>query len=96
MEKRGWEQGSVGWGVKGTFGDANRDVGSTHAKKGNLVKDEKGRWVKVRAAGEERGALLPSCIPPFEPWRGHRSREMQSGAPVVCTVYTVLGGRACA
>jgi hypothetical protein len=78
MEKRGWEQGSVGWGVRGTFGDANRDVGSTHAKKGNLVKDEKGRWVKAR--GEERGSLS-SCIPPIEPWRGRRSSEMQEGAP---------------
>jgi hypothetical protein len=49
VEKRGWEQGSVGWGVQGTFGDAARDTGSAaHAKKGNLVKDAMGRWVKVR------------------------------------------------
>jgi len=47
VEKRGWEQGSVGWGVKGVFGDGTRDTGQhARAKKGNLVKDERGRWVK--------------------------------------------------
>mmetsp|Transcript_8618 Transcript_8618/g.14856 ORF Transcript_8618/g.14856 Transcript_8618/m.14856 type:complete len:231 (-) Transcript_8618:422-1114(-) len=46
-EKRGWAQGTVGWGVQGTFGGDERDVGEhSKLKKGNLVKDERGRWVK--------------------------------------------------
>eukprot|EP00959_Pyramimonas_sp_CCMP1952_P139376 2917008-Pyramimonas_sp.AAC.1 len=36
-EKRGWAQGTVGWGVQGTFGGGDRDDGSSaKIKKGNL------------------------------------------------------------
>lgn len=79
MEKRGWEQGSVGWGVRGTFGDTKRDVGSTHAKKGNLVKDEKGRWVKAR---REKRRPCPRALRPSNIGVVIRSHETQWGAPV--------------
>ena len=52
--KRGWATGSVGWGVRGTFGGAGADSGaqvraSSTASGGNkLVQDERGRWVKQK------------------------------------------------
>ena len=52
---RGWEQGQVGWGVRGAFGSSHKDEGaqrsSLHTSKRDdfkMEKNEKGLWVKVK------------------------------------------------
>ena len=59
--KRGFETGSVGWGVLGEFGSNQKDDGSaamvTNSGKNKMVKNEKGLWVKASSVGSEEGEV---------------------------------------
>lgn len=49
-QKRGWQQGTVGWGVQGTWGSTAKDDGAQVVReqsRGNMVRNEKGLWVKA-------------------------------------------------
>eukprot|EP01039_Chlorochromonas_danica_P005043 gene5043-5537_t len=57
LNKRGWGQGEMGWGVKKVFG-SEKDLGAQVVKKnsdqgGKMMKNEKGLWVKVKSQQEE-------------------------------------------
>lgn len=50
---RGWEQGSVGWGVLGAWGSSRRDEKAQVTRRvadpsNKMVRNEKGLWVKAR------------------------------------------------
>eukprot|EP01035_Chromulina_nebulosa_P019283 gene19283-25142_t len=49
---RGWQQGSLGWGVLGSFGSNDKDDGSQVINRSSvpqkMIKNEKGLWVKVK------------------------------------------------
>ena len=49
---RGWQQGNVGWGVLGAFGNSDKDDAAQVIKRAEgvnkMVKNEKGLWVKVK------------------------------------------------
>ena len=49
---RGWQQGNVGWGVLGAFGNSDKDDAAQIIKRSDgvnkMVKNEKGLWVKVK------------------------------------------------
>ena len=50
---RGWQQGNVGWGVLGAFGNLDKDDAAQVIKRAEgvnkMVKNEKGLWVKVKS-----------------------------------------------
>ena len=49
---RGWERGSVGWGVLGSWGSNDRDERAQVARVGDgrnkMVRNDKGLWVKAK------------------------------------------------
>ena len=49
---RGWKQGSLGWGVLGSFGSSNKDSSAQVINRSEgaskMVKNEKGLWVKQK------------------------------------------------
>jgi hypothetical protein len=54
---RGWQQGTVGWGVLGEFGSSGKDDGAQIVKRAEggskMVKNERGLWVKAKDLTEE-------------------------------------------
>lgn len=83
--KRGFADGSVGWGVMGEFGSSTRDDGSAavHRSTGSktkMVKNEKGLWVKAEIEDgeeeEERGEGR-ECV------EAPRGRGRGGGIPVL-------------
>jgi hypothetical protein len=54
---RGWQQGNVGWGVLGAFGNSDKDDAAQvikHAEGAHkMVKNDKGLWVKVKNASSD-------------------------------------------
>lgn len=61
---RGWQQGNVGWGVLGAFGNADKDDAAQvikHAEGAHkMVKNDKGLWVKVKNASSDKPEISSS------------------------------------
>lgn len=59
---RGWQQGNVGWGVLGAFGNSDKDDAAQVIKHGEgaqkMVKNDKGLWVKVKNALSDKPETL--------------------------------------
>jgi hypothetical protein len=55
---RGWQQGNVGWGVLGAFGNSDKDDAAQvmkHAEGAHkMVKNDKGLWVKVKNVSSDK------------------------------------------
>ena len=62
---RGWQQGNVGWGVLGAFGNSDKDDAAQvmkHAEGVNkMVKNEKGLWVKVKSVSADIPEVSYPC-----------------------------------
>lgn len=61
---RGWQQGNVGWGVLGAFGNSDKDDAAQvikHAEGAHkMVKNEKGLWVKVKNTSLDKSEIPSS------------------------------------
>ena len=85
--KRGFETGSVGWGVLGEFGSNQKDDGSmaclTNTGKSKMVKNEKGLWVKAKdddeteEGGKTKGKGRGNGISVFQ--NNNRNNNVQLG-----------------
>lgn len=85
---RGWQQGSLGWGVKGAFGSDGKDDSAQLSRRtdgGNkMVKNDKGLWVKakelegedapVSKPGRGRGGGVSVLGEMADRLKGHNSR----------------------
>ena len=75
---RGWERGSVGWGVLGSWGNDEKDQSAQVARVGEgrnkMVRNEKGLWVKASSLGKH-----PPTHPPTNP-HTHTHTHTHTGA----------------
>jgi hypothetical protein len=61
---RGWQQGNVGWGVLGAFGNSDKDDAAQvikHAEGAHkMMKNDKGLWVKVKNVSSDKSEIPSS------------------------------------
>mmetsp|Transcript_34021 Transcript_34021/g.44927 ORF Transcript_34021/g.44927 Transcript_34021/m.44927 type:complete len:201 (-) Transcript_34021:163-765(-) len=82
---RGWgEHGSVGWGVRGFHGSAQKDTGGGKStvnvcknKRFKMVQDQHGRWVKqkIEDSGGDDGETQPGSVLQYKTKRKSSSQE---------------------
>jgi hypothetical protein len=84
---RGWQQGTLGWGVQGNFGSHSKDEAAqevVHRAKetdAKMVKNEKGLWVKVKHTdgGKSTGRGRGGGIPVFETSKRESNPKLGGG-----------------
>ena len=72
---RGWERGSVGWGVLGAWGSNERDDSAQIARvadgRNKMIRNEKGLWVKAKDGESSASAVTNTNGAPAVLDRGH-------------------------